>query len=85
MSGVRAMLARVAKLEPARVAPRSPIEVAYDSMEAFADKVQLDVALGKLDSRDMPLVLAAFHRWHRGRVWSGWRYHRNGMSEYGAQ
>ena len=84
-SGVRAMLARVAKLEAARVAPRSPIEVAYGSMDAFADKVQLDVALGKLDSRDMPLVLAALHRWHRDRVWSGWRYHRNGMSEYGAQ
>lgn len=43
------MLARVAKLEAARVAPRSPIEVAYGSMDAFADKVQLDVALGKLD------------------------------------
>ena len=84
-SGVRAMLARVARLEAARVTPRSPFEVAYGSMDAFADKVQVDVAAGKLDSRDMPRVMAALHRWHRDRVWSGWRYHHNGMSEYGAQ
>ena len=83
-SAVRSMLARVAKLEAARVAPRSPFEVAYGSMDAFAEQVQGDVAAGKLDATDMTMVLAALHRWHRDRVWSGWRYHRNGMSEYGA-
>ena len=79
------MLARVAKLEAARVAPRSPFEVAYGSMHAFADKVQADVAAGKLDGIDMAGVVAALHRWHRDQVWAGWRYHKNGMSEYGAQ
>jgi hypothetical protein len=79
------MLARVAKLEAARVAPRSPFEVAYGSMDAFADKVQLDVAAGKLDGIDMAGVVASLHRWHRDQVWAGWRYHKNGMSEYGAQ
>ncbi len=85
MSGVRSMLARVAKLEAARIAPRSPFEVAFGSMDAFDDKVQADVAAGKLDGTDIAGVLAALHRWHRDQVWSGWRYHRNGMSEYGAQ
>lgn len=84
-SGVHAMLARVARLEQARIAPRSPFEVYYGSMNAFTDKVQVDVAAGKLDGIDMAMVLAALHRWHRDQVWSGWRYHRNGMSEYGAQ
>ena len=79
------MLARVAKLEAARVAPRSPFEVSYGSMDAFADKVQVDVAAGKLDGTDMAMVVAALHRWHRDQVWAGWRYHRNGMSEFGAQ
>ena len=52
-------------------------------MDAFAVKVGLDVATGKLDSRDMPLVLATRHRWHLDLVWTGRRHHRNGMSEYG--
>ena len=79
------MLARVAKLEAARVAPRSPFEVAYASMDAFEDRVNEQVAAGKLDGIDMAMVLAALHRWHRDQVWSGWRYHHNGMSEYGAR
>ena len=54
-------------------------------MDAFADKVQFDMASGKLDPGDMPLVLAALRRWHRDRVWQGWRYHRNGMSEFAAR
>ena len=78
-SAVRSMLARVAKLEAARVAPRSPFEVAYGSMDAFAEQVQGDVEAGKLDAIDMAGVVAALHRWHRDRVWAGWRHHRNGM------
>jgi hypothetical protein len=54
-------------------------------MDAFAGKVQADVAAGKLDGIDMAGVVAALHRWHRDQVWAGWRYHRNGMSEFGAQ
>ena len=85
MSAVRSMLAMVAKLEAARAVPRSPVEVACGSMDAFEDRVQSDVAAGKLDSHDMPMVLAALYRWHKDRAWAGWRYHPYGMSEYGAQ
>ena len=85
MTNVRAMLTRVAKLEAARVAPRSPIEVAYGSMDAFADKVQLDVAVGKLDSTDAPILVECLRRWHKDQVWAGWQRFRNGMSEYGDQ
>lgn len=67
----QALLALIPDAEAAVVLPRSPIEVAYGLMNAFADKVQVDVAAGKLDSRDMPPVLAALHRWHRDQVWSG--------------
>ena len=43
------MLARLATLAAARVAPHSPFEMAFGSMEAFADKVQGNVAAGRLD------------------------------------
>ena len=79
------MLVRVQKLEAARAVLKSPIEVAYGSMDAFAIKVQVDVVAGKLDRTDAPVLVASLRRWHADRVWAGWRYHRNGMSEYGAQ
>ena len=72
MPNVRALLTRVAKLEAPQVAPRSPIEVAYGSMEAFADRVNADISAGRLDGIDMPMVLAALARWHRDRVWHSW-------------
>ena len=83
MSNVRSLLTRVAKLEAARVTPRSPFEVAFGSLDAFADKVNADIAAGKLDSRDVPLVLNAVRNWHRDRLWSGFRYHNNGQPQYG--
>ena len=79
MANVLCTLRRVQRLEQARVTRRSPFEVAYGRMDAFADKVQVDVAAGKLDSKDITMVLPALHRWHRDRVWAGWRHHRNGM------
>ena len=79
MANVLCTLRRVQRLEQARVTRRSPFEVAYGRMDAFADKVQVDVAAGKLDRKDITMVLAALHRWHRDRVWAGWRHHRNGM------
>ena len=78
MSNVRALLTRVAKLEAARAAPRSPIEVAYGSFGAFEDTVNADIGAGKLDGTDMPMVLAALARWHRDRVWHGWTRFANG-------
>lgn len=85
MSNVRALLTRVAKLEASRVAPRSPFELVYGSMDAFADKVQADMAAGKLDSTDAPILIASLRRWHKDRVWQGWQRFRNGMSEFGAR
>ena len=79
MANVLCTLRRVQRLEQARVTRRSPFEVAYGRMDAFADKVQVDVAAGKLDRKDITMVLAALHRWHRDRVWAGGRHHRNGM------
>ena len=83
MTNVRALLTRVAKLEAARVTPKSPIELAYGSLDAFADKVNADIAAGKMDKVDGPMVLAAVLKWHRDRLWSGFRYHNNGQPQYG--
>lgn len=82
MSNVRALLTRVAKLEAARVTPRSPFEVSYGSLNAFADKVNADIDAGKLDKVDGPLLLNAVLKWHRDRLWSGFRYHNNGQPQY---
>ena len=83
MSNVRGMLARVAKLEAARAAPRSPIEVAYGSFGAFEDQTLALIDAGKLDRGDMLAVLTALRRWHADRVWAGWRYRGDGSPEYG--
>ena len=82
MSSVRALLTRVAKLEAARMTPRSPFELAFGSLDAFADKVSADVAAGKLDRVDGPLLLNAVRKWHRDHVWQGFQYHRNGTPQY---
>ena len=82
MSNVRSLLTRVAKLEAARVTPKSPFEVAYGSLDAFADKVNAEVAAGKLDRTDGPLLLQAVLKWHRDKLWSGFRYHNNGQPQY---
>ena len=83
MSNVRGMLARVAKLEAARAAPRSPIEVAYGSFRAFEDQTLSLIEEGQLDGQDVPVVLECLGRWHRDHLWSGWRYRGDGSPEYG--
>ena len=83
MSNVRSLLTRVAKLEAARVTPKSPFEVAFGSLDAFADKVNADIDASKLDKVDGPLLLQAVVKWHRDRLWSGFRYHNNGQPQYG--
>ena len=82
MSNVRALLTRVAKLEAARVTPKSPFEVAYGRLGALEDRVTADVAAGKLDKVDGPLLLQAVLKWHRDKLWSGFRYHNNGQPQY---
>lgn len=81
MSGVRSLLTRVAKLEQARSAPRSPFEFAYGSLEAFEAEIQAGIDAGTLDSRDMPIVLRCVRRWHEEKTWSLWQ--RDGVWEYG--
>lgn len=85
MPSVLSMLTRVAKLEAARVAPKSPFELAFGSLAAFEDSVMADIAAGKLDGIDMPLVLNAVRNWHRDRLWGAWNQHRNGAWEYGGR
>ena len=77
------MLTRVAKLEAARVTPKSPFELAYGSLAAFEASATADIAAGKLDSCDMPLVLNAVRNWHRAGLWGAWNQQRNGIWEYG--
>ena len=83
MTSARSLLTRVAKLEAARVTPKSPFEVSYGSLDAFADKVNADIAASKLDRVDGPMLLQAVLKWHRDRLWSGFRYHSNGQPQYG--
>jgi hypothetical protein len=71
------MLSRVAKLEAQRAAPQSPIELAYGSMDAFAEKAEADIAAGKLDSRDFPIILNCLRKWHRDGLWAGWTRQSN--------
>lgn len=83
MSNVRALLTRVAKLEAARVTPKSPFEVAFGSLDAFAEKVNANIAASNLDRIDGPLLLNAVRKWHVDMLWQGFRYHNNGQPQYG--
>lgn len=68
MAGVRAMAVRVRRLER-EAAPASPIVRAYGSFDAYAAKVQADIDAGRLDSRDMAVVVSALRAWETNRVW----------------
>lgn len=83
MANVQSLLRRVQRLERARETPQSPFEVSFGSLDAFADKVNADIGAGKLDKVDGSMMLAAVLKWHRDRLWSGFRYHNNGQPQYG--
>ena len=85
MTNVRALLTRVAKLEAARLVPRSPIEVAFGSLGAFEDKVTADIDAGKMDRVDGPMLLNAVLKWHRDGSWGAWSKYRNRAWEYGGR
>lgn len=82
MPSVRSLLTRVAKLEQSRAASRSPVELAYGSVDAFADKVNADIGANKLDPVDGPLLLNAVRRWHRDGVWQR-QQARNAVWDFG--
>jgi len=65
---VRAMLARVQRLEQVR-APSSPFELAYGSLGAWEAECLANIDAGLLDPIDMPTVLMAVRRWHSDGVW----------------
>lgn len=81
MSAVRSLLTRVARLEQARVTPRTPIELAYGSLEVWEAEVQADIDAGRADPTDMPVVLMCVRRWHIEKLWGSW--HHNGVWELG--
>ena len=62
------MLARVQRLEQSR-SPTSAFELAFGSLADWEDECQSGIDDGQLDSRDMPVVVAAIRRWHNEGVW----------------
>lgn len=61
------MLARIQQLERSRTA-RSLISREYGSFDAFAAECEADMATGKLDSHDFPVVLHCLRCWDRDRT-----------------
>lgn len=86
MSSVRSLMERVRRLEAARTSPKSPVELVYGSLEAFAERTRADVDAGLLDRADMlgpdgnGGVLRAIQAWHDQQVWGAWR--RNNAWQY---
>ena len=62
MSGVRAMLARVQRLEQSR-SPVSVFVAAWGSFDAFAAECEADMDAGRLDRADFSEVLRCLSRW----------------------
>jgi hypothetical protein len=65
------MLARVQKLEQAAFV-RSPLEVAFGSLDAFEAELQQGIVAGKLCHLDVPVIVNCIRRWHREQVWGNW-------------
>lgn len=59
---VRAMLARVQRLEHARTSPWDRLIGPIEEFDAF---MREGIASGNLDSRDAPVVLACVRQWVR--------------------
>lgn len=83
MANVRGMLARVQRLEVARITA-SPIARLYGSFATFEKQVQAGIDAGKLDRTDMPIVLDCLRRWEREGVWGAWSRSSNRVWESGA-
>lgn len=71
---VRAMLARVQRLEEAGRAPRSPFEVGWGTLEAWEAEVQVGIDAGTYDPIDMPGVVDSIRKWHADGLWLGLRW-----------
>ena len=73
MTTLRALAARVARLEQTRTRQHTPIEAAYGSLEAFEELTRTQIEEGKLSAIDMEDVLKALRRWHNDGAWSNWK------------
>jgi hypothetical protein len=65
---VRAMLARVQRIEQARCF-RSPFTAAFGSFEAFEAWSEVEMGEGRMDRADFPVVLHCLARWERDGTW----------------
>ena len=63
------MLARVRRLEAGRTAV-SPFERAWGSLADWEAECQSGIDEGRLDARDVPVVMMALRRWHSEGAWS---------------
>ena len=63
------MLARVRRLEYSR-SPISLLERAWGSLAEWEAECQSGIDEGRLDARDVPVVMMALRRWHSEGVWS---------------
>ena len=73
---VRAMLARVQRLEQVRAPVRSPFVIAFGSFEAFAAECEVAMDAGKLDRADFSHVLRSVARWELDGTWEAWQVER---------
>jgi hypothetical protein len=73
---VRSMLARVQRLEEARVAPRSLFEAAWGSLDAFEADTRVGIDAGELCGVDMPIIIDCIKRWHKDGVFDSWKRDR---------
>lgn len=60
---VRAMLARVQRLEQARTSPCAQLIGPIEEFDAY---IRNGIAVGKLDPRDAPVVIVCLRRWVMG-------------------
>ena len=66
---VRAMLARVQRLEHSR-RPTSPFELWFGTLDVWEADCWAGIDAGLLDPTDVPLVLTAVRRWHKDGAWA---------------
>ena len=69
MAAVRALLARVNRLEQAKAPGATPFELAFGSVEQFAAATQRQIETGFLDASDGMIVVLAVRQWHTDQVW----------------
>lgn len=62
MSGVRALMARVQRVEDARKPPKSRLDLMFGSFEVFVEQIRAVIEVGALDEE---FPLQHLERWHR--------------------